>query len=153
MAIRKYISNHILFGSSLTRCPKVFATNYFLKNTDGEYLNTKLDKKIWVLWAEGRIHGEYEAIQTPIGNIPKYLDLQILFKKVFHRNYSESEYIDQFSIRIKKYLEKIARMEEIYKNETGMPPEFWEVLGQQKKALNQLLNQKHQEIVSPFDFE
>ncbi len=48
---------------------RVFATNYFLKH-QGKYTNEKVDKKVWVIWAEGRTHGEYDAIRTPVGHIP-----------------------------------------------------------------------------------
>ncbi len=42
----KYLENHKKFGNSLKHCPKVFATNYFLKNNEGNYLNGMLDKKV-----------------------------------------------------------------------------------------------------------
>ena len=132
-----YLSNHIKFGRKLKRRPSVFATNYFLKN-EGKYTNTKLDKKIWVLWAEGRIHKDYDAIKTPIGYIPLYEDLRNLFRQVFNRNYTEEDYIIQFSIRISNYLEKIGRMELVYKEEPDLPHEFWEVLNQQKRELQEL---------------
>ncbi len=122
----RYLKNHIEFGNKLSRTPKVFSTNYFLKH-EGKYTNEKVDKKVWLLWAEGRIHGEYEAIKTPIGYIPKYSDLKDLFKQVFDRDYPEEEYIQQFSIRGKRYLEKMARMEELYGDEDGIPEAFWDV--------------------------
>ena len=70
----KYLENHKKFGESLEHCPKVFATNYFLKSKEGKYLNGMLDKLCWVLWAEGRTHGDYEAIKTPVGFMHKYED-------------------------------------------------------------------------------
>ena len=122
-----YLSNHIRFGNSLTTVPRVYSTNYFIKDTEGRYLNEKVDKKVWVIWAEGRVHGEYDAIKTPIGYIPLYDDLKALFKQVFDRDYTEEEYVQQFSIRGKKHLEKLARIEELYKDEEGIPEAFWEV--------------------------
>ncbi|WP_371803395.1 phosphoenolpyruvate carboxykinase (GTP) [Candidatus Lokiarchaeum ossiferum] len=146
----KYLSNHIKFGNKLKKLPKVFATNYFLKSDEGEYLNSKLDKKIWVLWAEGRIHGDFGAISTPIGNIPEFDDLHMLFDKVFHKDYTKEEYINQFSIYTKSYLEKFARMEALFKDEENMPPEFWEIMESQKKNTLALQEEKG-EIISPFD--
>jgi len=58
----KYLKNHRRFGKSLKYCPKVFSTNYFLKNDEGRYLNGMLDKKVWVVWAEGRTQGDFDAI-------------------------------------------------------------------------------------------
>jgi phosphoenolpyruvate carboxykinase (GTP) len=132
-----YLSNHIEFGRRLRRCPTVFATNYFLKH-EGRYTNAIADKKVWLLWAEGRVHGDYEAIKTPIGLLPKYRDLKELFRSVFDEDYSLEDYHIQFSVRLDMYLEKIARMEEIFKPEPGMPKEFWEIQSQLRAELEVL---------------
>ena len=133
----KYLGNHIAFGKRLKRVPRVFSTNYFLKH-EGKYTNEKVDKKVWLLWAESRIHGEYDAIKTPIGYIPKYSDLRDLFKQIFNRNYSEDAYVQQFSVRVSKYLEKMERMERLYEDEEDMPEEFWAIHRRIKKQLRAL---------------
>lgn len=149
-----YLSNHIRFGKKLRKCPKVFATNYFLKGNGGNYLNSKLDKKIWLHWAEGRIHGEFDAIRTPIGYLPKYEDLRELFEKGLNgKIYTKKEYEEQFSIRIRKYLEKLDRMEALFRDEPHMPDEFWDVLNKQRKALKDLQEKTEKDIVSPFELE
>jgi len=146
-----YLANHIKFGNGLKNCPKVYATNYFLKH-EGRYTNEILDKKIWLLWAEGRVHGDYEAIKTPIGYLPKYEDLRALFRQVFDREYTEEEYDQQFSVRVDKYLGKIARMEEIFGPEPGMPEEFWKVLNQQKAGLEAVRAETGEPTVPPSYF-
>lgn len=133
----RYLKNHIEFGNKLTKTPKVFSTNYFLKN-EGRYTNEKVDKKVWLIWAEGRVHDEYEAIETPIGYIPKYEDLKTLFRQTFDREYTEEEYIQQFSIRVTKHLEKLVRMEELYGDEEGIPEAFWAVHKGIKDGLKKL---------------
>ena len=146
-----YITNHIRFGRRLKLCPRVFATNYFLKH-EGRYTNEKVDKKVWLIWAEGRIHGEYEALKTPVGYIPRYEDLRALFRQIFERDYKESDYTIQFSLRVDKLLEKCARMEAIYKNEEGMPEEFWEVHNRIKRGLEELREETGKPIVPPSHF-
>ena len=146
----KYISNYIKFGSSLKECPKVYATNYFIKGNDGNYLNNKVDKKAWVVWAEGRVHGEYDAIKSPIGMLPKFEDLQVLFKGLFNEEYTKEAYVAQFSIRTTKYLEKFDRMEKLFKEEPNMPQEYWNVLKQQRADVLALQKSKGN-IVSPYD--
>ena len=146
-----YLNNHIRFGKKLKNTPKVYSTNYFIKDENGRYLNEKVDKKIWVIWAEGRVHGEYDAIETPIGFIPKYSDLKALFKKVFDREYSEEEYVQQFSIRVQKYLEKQTRMEELYGNEAEIPEAFWAVHKKIKESLEKL--REKGETFAPSYFE
>mgnify|MGYP000045943321 CR=1 FL=1 len=44
-------------------------------------LGEKRDVKAWMAWLEKRAHGEIDAIETPIGYIPKYDDLKKLFKE------------------------------------------------------------------------
>jgi phosphoenolpyruvate carboxykinase (GTP) len=146
-----YLINHIKFGKKLKHRPRVYATNYFLR-LDGKYMNSKVDKKIWVLWAEGRVNEDYEAIKTPIGFIPHYKDLRQLFKTVFDKDYTEEEYIQQFSIRLTKYLEKTARMEQFYREEQNMPREFWDTLNQQKRELQELKVRTGRDSLPPISF-
>ncbi len=151
--INKYLLNHKKFGEKLkNNCPRIFATNYFLKNSNGEYTNEKKDKKIWILWAEARIHNEVEAIKTPIGYIPKYKDLKNLFKKDLGRDYSEQEYIDQFSIRAEKLLEKLIRMENLFNQESDTPDFFWNIMQRQREELKKIIKIYNGKIISPFMF-
>ncbi len=146
-----YFTNHIRFGKKLKTKPRVYATNYFLRH-EGNYTNSKVDKKVWVLWAEGRVKGDYDAIKTPIGYIPHYKDLKKLFKTVFNKNYTEEEYIQQFSVRVTNFLEKIGRMELLYRDEPNMPKEFWEVFNQQKRELQELKVRTGKDSLPPVSF-
>ncbi|MCF2141754.1 MAG: phosphoenolpyruvate carboxykinase (GTP) [Candidatus Lokiarchaeota archaeon] len=150
----KYFKNHLKFGKKLKKCPKVFSTNYFLKDADGKYLNTKLDKKVWLLWAEGRVHGDYDGIETPIGVIPKYDDLRSLFAAVFDgRIYSKEEYNAQFSLKIDRYLAKYDRMEALFKDEPEMPDEFWNELERIRSQLHALKDNKGKSIILPEELQ
>ncbi len=148
----KYLENHRKFGNSLKHCPKVFYVNYFLKNKDRQYLNGMLDKKVWVMWAEGRTHDEYDAIETPIGYIPKYEDLKALFKSVLDKGYSEEEYVEQFSIRTTHLLDKLDRVEAMYNKDKGIPDFFWNLLKEQRSKLMDLKEKYKIDEISPFKF-
>ena len=143
-----YIKNHISFGKKLKEEPIIFATNYFLKE-DGEFLNKKLNKKVWLMWMEGRIHNEFDAIETPVGLIPEYNDIKNLFKQVLNKEYSKEEYEKQFSIRIKKWLEKMDRIEDIYKFEDNIPDEFLNCLYSQKRRLMEMKKKINKDTVKP----
>jgi len=147
----KYLENHRKFGNSLEHSPKVFATNYFLKK-DGKYINGMLDKLCWVIWAEGRTHGDFDAIKTPFGFLPKYNDLKTLFKQYLNKEYEEKDYIEQFSIRINHLLEKLERVEAMYNKEHNIPEFFWEILRKQRSELNQLREKFKKDEISPFEF-
>jgi phosphoenolpyruvate carboxykinase (GTP) len=148
----KYIKNHMAFGNKLKKLPLVFATNYFIKEND-EFLSEKVDKKVWLIWMEGRVHGEYDAIETAIGYIPKYEDLRPLFKQIFNRDYTKEMYEKQFSIRVQKFLEKIERMEKIYNGEEDIPQAFTDILADQKERLLAYKEKYNKDTVSPFEIE
>ena len=148
---KTYIENHLKFTQGLNDVPKIYATNYFLKDEPGNYLNSKLDKKVWLLWAEGRVHGEFEAIETPVGLIPKYEDLKTLFIRELDKDYTEAEYIQQFSLRVLKYLEKMERMSKIFEN-IQMPETFTEELKAQIERLRETRTKFTEDIISPLSF-
>ena len=91
-----YINNYLEFGKNLKKVPDIFAVNYFLKDKEGNYISAKDDKRVWLKWMELRVHNEVEAIETPLGYIPKYADLKKLFQQVLKRDYSEKLYEEQF---------------------------------------------------------
>ncbi|KKN32207.1 hypothetical protein LCGC14_0816200 [marine sediment metagenome] len=146
-----YFKNHQQFGNTLKNPPKVFAMNYFLKNEKGKYLNGILDKLCWVIWAEGRMQGEFDAIKTLIGYIPLYSDLKEIFKLYLNKHYKEEDYIEQFSIRIERLLEKNTRIEVNYKKEPKIPQFFWDILHQQKSDLTNLKKKCNNIVLSPFE--
>ncbi|MBN2403440.1 MAG: phosphoenolpyruvate carboxykinase (GTP) [Spirochaetes bacterium] len=125
-----YTVNNIEFGESVKNTPKIFSNNYFMRNADGNFMTSKLAKKVWLHWAEGRIHNEYEAYETPTGKIPKYQDLKELFKKYLNENFSEADYIYLFTFRCTKWIEKLERTKAFYKKMDANTPkelfEYWD---------------------------
>ena len=147
-----YIKNHLSFKDNLTRMPKIFATNYFLKDEQGDFLNAKIDKMVWMVWVEGRVHGEFDAIETPVGRIPLYEDLKSLFLQELDRDYAKEDYIKQFSLRIDKYLEKMERMQNIFSNITMTDSSFIKELENQIERLEKAKQEFKETIVSPYSF-
>ncbi len=146
-----YIENHLKFTKDLKIIPKIYTTNYFLKDETGKYLNGKIDKRVWLLWAEGRVYGEYEAIETPIGLIPKHEDLKNLFIRELDKDYIKAEYIQQFSLKVVKYLEKMERMSKIFEK-VEMPAAFTEELKAQTERLREIRTKFGEDTISPFKF-
>ncbi len=148
MSVGRYLQNNLDFAKEIER-PKVFGTNYFLKK-DGDYLNGKLDKSVWVKWMELRIHGDVDAIDGGCGLIPKYEDLKALFKQVLDIDYTEQDYVDQFTVRVPELLAKLDRMEEIYATVDDNPQAMKEEMGAERKRLNALRAAKG-DYISPND--
>jgi phosphoenolpyruvate carboxykinase (GTP) len=109
-----YTMNNIAFGESVKQTPKIFSNNYFMRGPDGNFMTSKLAKKVWLHWADGRVHGEYEAYDTPTGKIPLYKDLKILFKKHLQTDFSEQDYQYLFTFRCTKWIEKLQRTKAYY---------------------------------------
>ena len=101
--------NNLNFTKDMKYVPNIFATNYFLKDTQGEFCNHKLAKKVWLHWAELRVNKEVDVLPTPTGMIPKYDDLAKLFQDIFNEDYTQEEYDYQFSFRCDKWLAKLER--------------------------------------------
>jgi len=134
----QYVQNHIDFGKKIDSAPPIFGVNYFLKDEDGEYLNAIPDKKVWMKWMDLRVHGEAEALRGPTGLIPVYEDLEQLFREHRSKNYSEEDYIEQFSIRLTKNLEKIDRIEETYRESVPDAPQvLFDELEKQRQRLEE----------------
>jgi phosphoenolpyruvate carboxykinase (GTP) len=150
VSLGKYIANHIRFGEKLRCQPLIFSTNYFLKGDTGNYLNEKLDKKVWILWAEKRVHKECEAIETPVGFIPKYSDLKQLFAITLDKEYTEQEYIQQFSIRLDKQLAKLERIQKIYADE-NLPSEIHWLMEDLQQKLEALQKKHGNNTISPLE--
>jgi phosphoenolpyruvate carboxykinase (GTP) len=148
MSVGQYLENNLDFAKEIER-PKVFGTNYFIKK-DGQYLNGKLDKSIWLKWMELRIHGDAEALDAAYGLIPKYEDLKAIFKQVLNQDYTEQDYVDQFLVRIPELLAKLDRMEEIYATVDDTPQAMKDEMAAQRERLNTLKAAKG-EYISPLD--
>jgi len=120
----EYTKNNIDFVKDIKDVPKIFSTNYFLRDEKGNFCTEKTAKKVWLHWADGRVHGEYESIPTPTGSIPKYEDLKALFAKYEKTDYTEAEYIYQFSFRCTKWIEKLERAKTFFAKMDANAPAF-----------------------------
>ncbi len=123
----KYTMNNIAFGEGVKDTPKVFSNNYFMRGKDGNFMTSKLAKKVWLHWAEGRIHGTYDAYDTPTGKIPLYADLKDLFKKHLGEDFTEEDYSYLFTFRCTKWIEKLERTKAFYtKMDKNTPQEIYD---------------------------
>lgn len=150
--IGKYIEMNLNFGNSLENPPLIFGVNYFLKDKDGNFMNEKTDKKIWLKWMELRTHKEVDAVKTPTGFIPRYEDLKKLFKEVLNKDYSEEEYKAQFTIRVPENLAKIDRIKKIYETTVAeTPPILFKVLEEERQRLLEA-KEKYGDYIPPDKF-
>jgi len=147
----KYIQNNLDFAEGVENPPLIFSVNYFLKDEKGEYLNGMADKLVWILWAELRVNGEVEAIETPTGMIPIYEDLQQLFKDHLGEDYKKNDYERQFTIRIPENLAKLDRVEKVYRDKVSDTPQILYDTFDKVRDRLKAAGDKHGDIISPLD--
>ena len=137
--------------------PILAGLNYFLTHearggTSKKLLGEKRDVKAWMAWLERRAHGEVEAIDTPIGYLPKYEDLKDLFKAKIDKDYPEDLYVKQFSLYIDHIIARIDLQVEAYGKEKNIPQKLFDIYKEQRQELV-ALKDKYGAIVTPQQLE
>lgn len=131
--------------------PIMAGLNYFLthgaRGGEGtDLLGEKRDVKVWLGWLEKLAHGDVEAIETPIGLIPRYEDLVELFAGI-DKEYPKSLYDKQFALYVDNILARIALQEEAYSEGENVPSRLFEIYQEQREGL-EALREKYGSIVS-----
>ncbi len=153
-ALGDYMDANFKFYNNerIKKKPIMAGLNYFL--TEGarggegkKLLGEKKDVKVWLGWLELRAHGDVDAIETPIGFIPKYEDLKKLFQGI-DKPYSEETYNKQFSFYVDNIIARIEMQHKAYSDETRVPERIFEIYDEQIKGLKEL-KEKYGPIVSP----
>ena len=66
-----YFQHWLDFSRKGTRLPKIFHVNWFRRGKDGRLLWPGYGENLRVLnWVVGRVNGEADAVETPIGYVP-----------------------------------------------------------------------------------
>jgi len=133
--------------------PILAGLNYFLTHearggTSKKLLGEKRDVKVWMAWLERRAHKEIDAIDTPIGYLPKYEDLKDLFKSKIDKEYPEDLYVKQFSLYIDNIIGRIDLQIEAYGKEKNIPQKLFDIYKEQRQELV-ALKDKYGAIVTP----
>jgi len=126
--------------------PVIAGLNYFLtegaRGGEGKaLLGEKRDVTVWLGWLERMAHGEVEAIETPIGYIPRYEDLRALFTEI-DKAYPKELYDKQFALYVDNILARIDLQEEAYGRGTekgeDVPARLFEIYAEQREGLEAL---------------
>ena len=133
--------------------PIMAGLNYFLTHearggSGGALLGEKKDVKAWLSWLDRFAHGEMKGILTPVGYVPKYDDLKVLFKEVIDKEYPRDLYDKQFSLYIDNIVARIDLQSEAYGKEENLPGTLFDVYKEQKDGLLALKG-KYGAVVTP----
>jgi phosphoenolpyruvate carboxykinase (GTP) len=122
--------------------PVIAGLNYFLthgaRGGEGDgLLGEKRDVEVWLGWLERLAHGEVEAIETPIGYLPRYEDLRELFAGI-DKAYPKELYDKQFALYVDNILARIELQTEAYHDGNDVPPRLFEIYEEQREDLETL---------------
>jgi phosphoenolpyruvate carboxykinase (GTP) len=152
-SLADYMDAQFAFFNSdkLADKPIMAGLNYFLtcgaRGGEGtKLLGEKRDVKVWLGWLERRANGDVDAIETPIGFIPRYEDLEALFGEI-GKPYPQELYDQQFAFYVDNVLARIDLQEAAYKKEENVPPVLFEVYEEQRAGL-EALRSKYGPVVS-----
>ncbi|NLX92258.1 MAG: phosphoenolpyruvate carboxykinase (GTP), partial [Clostridiales bacterium] len=149
----EYTMNNIKFGEGVKETPKIFSNNYFMRGPNGKFMTSKLAKRVWLHWADGRIHDEYDAYNTPTGKIPMYKDLKVLFEKYLGEDFSQEDYNYLFTFRCTKWIEKLQRTKAYYAEmDANTPQEIYDYWDATIAKIEQA-REKFGDEIKPGDFK
>ena len=71
-----YVNHWLQFGRDLPKSPRIFSVNWFRKDENGKFLWPGFGENMRVLkWIIERVHGGCSAVESPIGWMPRYEDM------------------------------------------------------------------------------
>jgi phosphoenolpyruvate carboxykinase (GTP) len=71
-----YINHWLQFGRNIPNPPRIFSVNWFRRDQDGNFLWPGFGENMRVLkWIVSRSHGHAFGLESPIGRMPRYEDL------------------------------------------------------------------------------
>lgn len=71
-----YVNHWLQFGRALPNAPRIFSVNWFRKDDNGKFLWPGFGQNMRVLkWIIQRIRGTISAVESPIGWMPRYEDM------------------------------------------------------------------------------
>jgi phosphoenolpyruvate carboxykinase (GTP) len=118
-----YVNNWLQFGRDLPNPPRIFSVNWFRKNDKGKFLWPGFGENMRVLkWIVQRVRGGAGAVESPIGWMPRYEDMDWTGLE----NFSKEDFAKITTIDREPWKQELQSHEELFsKVYDKLPKEFF----------------------------
>lgn len=117
-----YFNHWLQFGRGLPNPPRIFGVNWFRKDKDGNFIWPGFGQNMRVLkWIINRVNGKSSAVESPIGWMPRYQDIDWEGME----NFSKEQFEDVMSVDREVWKQELLGHEELFeKGYDRLPKEF-----------------------------
>jgi phosphoenolpyruvate carboxykinase (GTP) len=90
-----YFQHWLKLGKQLSETPKIFSVNWFRRDENGKFMWPGYGENMRVLkWIVERCQGTAGAVDTPIGRMPRYEDLDLQGLNISREAYEKLAAVD-----------------------------------------------------------
>jgi phosphoenolpyruvate carboxykinase (GTP) len=91
-----YLIHWLKMGREVMNPPRIFHVNWFRKGPDGKFLWPGFGENMRILkWIVGRLHGRSYAIESPLGWMPRYEDIDWTDSSFTYEQFAELMDVDR----------------------------------------------------------
>ena len=121
--IGDYVNHWLQIGRNLPNAPRIFSVNWFRKDENGKFLWPGFGENMRVLkWITQRVHGGASAVESPIGWMPRYEDMDWTGIE----NFTKEDFAKIMTIDREPWKQELMSHEELFaKFYDKLPKEFF----------------------------
>jgi phosphoenolpyruvate carboxykinase (GTP) len=118
-----YVNHWLQFGRNLPNAPRIFSVNWFRKDEQGKFMWPGFGENIRILkWIVDRVHGHAGAVESPIGWMPRYEDIDWAGIE----NFSREDFMKLMTVDREAWKQELMSHEELFaKLYDKLPKEFY----------------------------
>ena len=105
-----YFNHWLQFGREIANPPRIFGVNWFRKDANGKFVWPGFGENMRVLkWVVERAHGKAVAVESPLGWMPRYEDLDWN-----GLDFSREQFYNVMSVDRQGWLDEVLSHEELF---------------------------------------
>jgi phosphoenolpyruvate carboxykinase (GTP) len=106
-----YFSHWLNFGRNIHNPPRIFGVNWFRRDADGKFVWPGFGENMRILeWIVNRSHGQAVSVESPIGWMPRYQDIN--WEGI--ENFSEADFLKAMSVERDDWHAELLQHDELF---------------------------------------